>query len=149
MALDIGNVDKNPLNRMRNYETQIKKETAVQKEWDGCWGFMKAPSEDLVPRQFDSVLAKYYSKGITGNTEATVKTKRVPPSTETEEVCLVKPKETMTNTRPQRADGIQLTTYEDYGRAANLELFGVSEQGRGKLTKLPDGKSITKNYRWV
>jgi len=32
---------KNPLNRLRNFETTVRKEEATAKDWEQNWGFMK------------------------------------------------------------------------------------------------------------
>ena len=57
----------------------------MAKDWDENWGFMKARPEDTVKREFDTCLCKYYAKGILGETEAKVLTKRLPKAPETEE----------------------------------------------------------------
>ena len=62
---------KNPLNQLRNYESLVKKEMHLQKTWDENWGFMRANPADTVPREFDTCVTKYYSKGVLGETEAT------------------------------------------------------------------------------
>ena len=46
---------KNPLNRLRNFETTVRKEMAVAKAWEKSWGFMKADAQDTVSTHTASI----------------------------------------------------------------------------------------------
>ena len=37
---------------------------------------------------------------------------------------------------------------KDFAKKKSLELFGISEFGREKVSLMPGGRSITKNFRY-
>jgi len=140
---------KNPLNRLRNWEATVRKEMAVAKDWDDNWGFLRAKQEETQKRECDSCLAKYYAKGILGETEATVKTKRLPKAPETEENKEMIMKLSAAREATGQKTGLMTTiAKKDFAGNTSLEMFGVSEYGREKTTKMPGGKSITKHFRY-
>jgi len=48
----------------------------------------------------------------------------------------------------QRDIGLMTMTQKDFAGNKSLEIFGVSEYGREKVSLMPGGKSITKNFRY-
>uniref|UniRef100_A0A7S0HPW6 Uncharacterized protein n=1 Tax=Hanusia phi TaxID=3032 RepID=A0A7S0HPW6_9CRYP len=138
---------KNPLNQMRNWEAVIMKENAVMREWEGSWGFMRAAPQK--ERLFEVGTCKYYSKGLDGTCQAMLRHKRIPilapQSSELED----KDKAFLQTRICKLREGPERTSSQVYGARKNLELFGVSDFGRGKLSLLVGGKSMTKGFRYI